>query len=74
MPVSVENIFRIPLLYRCYGQLLRSQYNLIFKCFGKNDIENDIIIDLPFTFLMCNVTGRAMLADSTVMLFCLGEF
>ena len=34
--------------------------------FGKNAIGIDIIFDLPFTFLMRNVSGRAMLPDSTV--------
>ena len=39
---------------------------MIYK-YGKNDIGIDIFFDLLFTFLMRNVSGRAMLQDLTVM-------
>ena len=34
---------------------------IFLKIFGKNDIEINIIFVLTFTFLMCNVSGRAMI-------------
>ena len=33
---------------------------------GKNSIEIGTIFDLPFTFLMSNVSGWLMLPDTTV--------
>ena len=54
-----------------YGKLLKSQNNLIYKILAKNDIEIYVICDLPFSFLMRTVSGRAMLPDSTVCLLLL---
>ena len=46
-------------------EAIRNQYKRIYNFFGKNDSGIDMIFDLPFTFLMRNVSGRAMLPDPT---------
>lgn len=49
------------------GKLLKDQTNrCLRKKNGKNHLEG-IIFNLSFTFLLRNVTGRATLPDSTVI-------
>ena len=54
------------MLYWVAGKLFKSLCNLVYQKNYENGIGNDVLSDLPFIFLLCSITGWAVLTNSTV--------